>query len=587
MSMLSLQKKNIADKLQDKQHRKEKLLIKKMISILDHQLSRNEMYKGNRNLRKAGVKIKYTEEQILEINRCRKNPIYFINKYCYIVNLDDGLVKFKTRFYQDKLIKLFNKEKRVVVKFPRQSGKTVTTAAYAVWEAIFKKHSQIAILANKAKTAIGILQKVRLIYESLPNWLQSGIITWNKATIDLENGSKIEASATSSSAIRSMSISTLIIDECAFIEPGIWGEFYASVFPTVSSSKKSKIFLISTPKGMNHFYKFWSDSINPKTNSQFKNYEIEWNDVPNRDEKFKKEVIGEFGKEFWDQEFECAFLGSSGTLISGKTLRVLVHKNPIIEKFDNKLKIYELPVKEEPDTKEGKYAVLVDSGEGTGNDYSVAQVFRIDKKPYNQVATYRYNLISIREFPLVIEKIGKLYNNAVVIAENNAVGSAVLNTLVYDSEYDNVFFANVLRKTKEMESVFGIRMTKSSKQYGNSELKTNIEDGYFTLSDFDTIEELTSYIRVGTSYQADKGKHDDTITPLVIFSYFLRNKLWIEDWLDQEREGVNNNKIKAMEEDLLPIGFVCDENGARDISNNGGWETVDDWQDTNNDYTLF
>jgi hypothetical protein len=542
-----------ADKLQIKQFKKDRLYIQKQISVIEHKLAQHEMFKRNPNLKKAGVKIPYSKYQLNEVIKCSQDPVYFINNYCYIVNLDEGLIKFQTRKYQSNLINIFHNNKRIVVKFPRQTGKTVSTAAYAVWQAIFEPIAAIAILANKQMTAVGILQKVRLIYENLPSWMQVGVITWNKGSIELENGSEIKASSTSSSAIRSMSISTLIIDECAFIQPGIWGEFFASVYPTVSSSKKSKIILISTPKGMNHFYKFWTEANNKDSRSDFVPYEIAWDTPPGRDEAFKKSVIAEFSRSYWDQEFECIFLGSSGTLISGNKLRLLTYQSALVEKFDYKFKIYELPIKENKEIgqlKDARYVALVDTGEGAGIDFSVVQVFRIDEKPYKQVAIYKSNMISIREFPLIVEKIGLLYNEALVIAENNTIGESILNDLVYDLEYDFVFY----------QKKFGINMNVKTKSLGNSNLKTNIEDDHFIITDYDTIEELTTYVRKKkiniTTYAAEKNKHDDTVTPLVIFSYFLRNKTWVEDWLDQEREAVSEKAKEAMIEDLLPIGFV-------------------------------
>lgn len=291
------------DKLQKKQYAKDKSFLRKKVSIVDHELQIHEMFKRNPNLKKSGVVTSYTEEQIIEIYKCSQDPIYFINNYCYIINLDVGMCKFNTRDYQKILINKIDDNKRLLVKFPRQSGKTTTIAAYAVWRMIFHSHSQIAILANKNLTAKGILQKIRLMYENIPTWLQVGIIEWNKQTIELENGSKCLAAATSSSAIRSMSINFLIIDEAAFIASGIWDEFYASVFPTVASSKQAKICLISTPCGLNHFYKFWQDSLIGK--GEFKRMEIPWNAIPDRDDEFKKEIVETFDLDYWLQEFEC------------------------------------------------------------------------------------------------------------------------------------------------------------------------------------------------------------------------------------------------------------------------------------------
>ena len=441
---------------------------------------------------------------------------------------------------------------------------TVSTAAYVVWQSIFQPYSAIAILANKAKTAIGILNKVSVMYENLPKWIQIGVKEWNKSSIVLENGSRIEASATSSSAIRSMSISTLIIDECAFIDKGIWYDFFASVYPTVSSSKKAKIVLISTPNGMNHFYKFWNDAYNKK--SDFEPYEIEWNTVPGRNEEFRDKVVAEFGQEYWNQEFACEFLGSAGTLISGTKLKSMVWIDDFEVKLNDKLRIYEQPIKRDDDEhlRDGKYILIFDTGEGVGSDDSTVHVFNVDTKPYNQVAVYRDNNISIRDFPLIVDSIGKMYNDALVIGENNTIGAAVLDDLFYDYEYENIFFSIVSRKKNTSvdevnDEKFGIRMTTQSKKIGCSNLKRNIEDDYFQINDFHTIQEFTCFIKKGDTYKAEEGKHDDLITPLVIFSYFLRRREWVEMWLDQTKEGTREELLKQIESDLLPMGFVCDD----------------------------
>jgi len=558
---------NYGDILQKKVFKAEYEFLKTGKTVLGEKLKPHQYFKKNPNLKRSGLgndSLPVTAEQIIELNICSNDPIYFINKYCYIVNLDDGLIQFKTRDYQDELITRIHKNNRVIVKFPRQSGKTVSTAAYAVWQLIFRPFSAIAILANKAKTAIGILQKVRLLYENLPHWIQIGVKEWNKGSVELENNSRIEASATSSSAIRSMSISTLIIDECAFVEKGIWSDFFASVYPTVSSSKKAKIILISTPNGMNHFYKFWEDAV--KGRSDFVPYEIEWDAIPGRDEQFKSKVVSEFGVEYWNQEFACEFLGSAGTLISGSKLKTLVWDDEYELKLNEKLKIFKHPIKANDDDvlHDSKYVGVFDTGEGVGLDYSTLHILNVDSKPYEQVAVYKDNDISIRDFPIIVDKICKTYNNALIIGENNTIGAAVLDDLFYDLEYENLFFSIVKRrKNNTIDEVnderFGIRMTPASKKIGCSNLKTNIEDDHFKLNDYNTIQELTWFIKQGDTYKAEEGRHDDLITPLVIFSYFLRRREWVEMWLDQSKDTLSGDAIKQIEEDLLPIGFVCDD----------------------------
>lgn len=506
------------------------------------ELTKEQGFMGNRRLRKSEINLGYQPWQIKEIVKCRKDPVYFVNNFCYIVNLDLGLIPFDTYDYQDDLIDLMHKNTRLIVKFPRQSGKTTTTAAYVVWEMIFKPYAAIAILANKEKTARGILAKVRLIYENLPTWIQQGVVEWSKSSVELENGARVEASATSSSAIRSMSISTLVLDECAFVEKGVWDEFFTSVYPTVSSSKFSKIFMISTPHGMNHFYKFWKEALKKLGGNSFAFYEIMWNQVPGRDEEWKKQTISEIGIDRWRQEFECEFLGSAGTLVSGAFMKIMSADTPLETRYDGKFRIYEYPKKDR------MYVQFNDVGEGISADCSTSQIIDVTEMPWHQVATYQDNRVHLIEFPIVIKKIGDFYNHALTVVENNTIGEGVLNDLNYDHEYENIFYFG---------KHFGLKMTKKSKMIGCACLKLNIEDRNLEIVDEETMKELTTFIKKRINYEADKGYHDDLITPLVLFSYFMQNRFWVENWLDQDRH-FNVNKVNNIEQDLLPIGFVSD-----------------------------
>ena len=215
----------------------------------------DDIYLGNPNLKKANTDIEFTQEQILEFVACKEDPVYFAKKYIKIVSLDEGLVPFDLYPFQEKLISNFHEHRFNICKMPRQTGKSTTCVSYLLHYAIFNDSVNIGILANKATTARELLARLATAYENLPKWMQQGILVWNKGNIELENGSKILAASTSASAVRGMSFNILFLDEFAFVPNHVADAFFASVYPTITSGKSTKVIIVSTPHGMNHFYR--------------------------------------------------------------------------------------------------------------------------------------------------------------------------------------------------------------------------------------------------------------------------------------------------------------------------------------------
>jgi len=350
---------------------------------------------------------------------------------------------------------------------------------------------------------------------------------------------------------------------CAFIDNNKWESFWASTYPTISSSKEAKIIMSSTPKGMNHFYKLYTDGENDKNG--FVTCTVLWDRVPGRDEAWKDKTISEIGLQKFQQEFECLFLGSAGTLISGTKLQNLVFTDPEEETFEDKFKIYEYPQEDR------KYVLFADFGEGNSGDYTTNQVIDVTERPWKQVATYRDNELLYREASALLNKIGIYYNNALVIGEANTIGLAILDSLNDDFEYENLFYGDILENNKNVD-YFGIKMTKRSKRIGNSYLKEYIEGDNLALCDFNTIGELSSYIKKKNSYEAEEGKTDDLVTPLVLFSYFMQNKELVEDWLDSTTYNKRDKTLQAIEDNLLPVGFFMDGEGLHNME-----DDEEDW----------
>jgi hypothetical protein len=540
-------------------------------------------YNGNTNLKKKGIEIEWTQDQIQEFVKCAKDPIYFAEKYIKIVHVDHGLIPIRMYDYQKEIVEKFSNNRRTVVVTSRQAGKTTTAVCVILHYVLFNDHKTVALLANKGDAAREILDRIKVAYEALPKWLQQGVIEWNKGSVEFENGCKIIASATSSSAIRGKSISLLYIDETAFVEN--WDEFFASVFPTISSGNTTKILFTSTPNGLNHFYKTCEGAEQGTNGYQF--VKVMWHDVPGRDDKWKQETLSsmDFDYQKFSQEFECEFLGSSGTLVEGNKLKALVHRRPLRE--SNGLFMYQEPEK-------GKsYICVVDVSRGKGLDYSAFQIIDVSKMPYQQVCVFRDNHITPVEYAEIIHRTVKHYNESVVLIEVNDIGEQVSDLLHYDFEYENVLYTESAgRSGKRISSGFGknvdkgIRTTKTVKAVGCSILKLLIEQDQLILNDFDTIQELSTFSRKGTSYEAESGCHDDLVMCLVLFAWVSDQQYFKEMTDINTLRTLRNRTEEEMMEELLPFGFhddgMPDEN-VIDIPVNMGTGDFDDYDTRNFD----
>jgi hypothetical protein len=509
-------------------------------------------YLGNQNLKRQNTEIGYTRDQMLEYARCMKDPIHFLHTYVKIVHIDHGLVPFRTYDYQRDIINLAVDNRYVICKMPRQCGKTTTIAGLMLWYILFQENYSIAILANKLSQSREILGRVQLAYEHLPKWLQQGIVEWNKGNIELENGSKILAGATSSSAIRGTSQNLIYLDEFAFVPNGMQEEFFTSVFPTISSGNTSKVLITSTPNGLNMFYKLWVDSENG--NNDYKRISVHWSDVPGRDEKWKEDTIRNTSEEQFRQEFDCEFLGSSNTLIDGSKLKMLVHMNPV--RNNNSISIYLEPVQDR------LYLVTVDVSRGLGQDFSAFVVFDVTEMPYKVAAVYRNNEVTPLMFPNMVKQMAEAYNNAYVLVESNDIGKQVADILYHELEYEQVFWTakekgGNLQVTAGFgqSSLIGVRTTKSTKRLGCSSLKTLVEQDQLILNDFNILYELFRFSLHGDSYQAEDG-HDDLVMCCVMFAWLIQQPYVKELTNTDLRMTLSQAHEKMLEDDMLPFAMV-------------------------------
>lgn len=514
------------------------------------------MYNGNPNLKSIGETYEWTEEMIFEYDRCREDPIYFIENYCYIVTLDSGLVKFALYEVQKEMIRTIIENRKVIAMQPRQTGKTTVSAALFLWYSLFHENFLLAIMANKGSAAREVLSRYQIMYENLPLWMQQGIKTWNKGDVELENGSKIYTASTSASGIRGKT-AWIYVDEAAIVPNHIADQFFTSVYPVVSSSKTAKIILTSTPLGYNHFWKTWKDAESGKNG--FVTFKINYWDIPGRDEAWAEDQRRTLGDLKFNQEVLCEFLGSSNTLISGDVIAKMVTKDPIFIDTQGTLKIYFEPQQQR------NYVIVVDVSRGVGGDYSAVTVFDVTETPYVMVARYHSNTIAPMLLPDVILKLAKDYNDAYVLVETNDIGRQVSDILYHDLEYENLFVTISENNKTYVTAGFskggemGVRTTKSVKRIGCFSIKNIVEERKLLIHDVDTIFEMSTFIEKGGSFQADEGYHDDLMMTLVLFGWLTTNTYFKDLTNVDIRQRLYNEKMMEIQDTLTPFGFIPDQ----------------------------
>ena len=518
------------------------------------------VYLGNPNLKKANVTQEWTKEEVEEYTRCMKDPIYFIQNYIKIVSLDEGLVPFDLYDFQKEMVGTFHNNRFTICKLPRQSGKSTTIIAYLLHYVLFNPTVNVAILANKAATARDLLGRLQLAYEHLPKWLQQGVMSWNKGSLELENGSKILASSTSASAVRGGSYNIIFLDEFAYVPANVAEQFFSSVYPTISSGKTTKVMIVSTPHGMNMFYKLWVDAEEQR--NEYVPIEVHWSEVPGRDENWKAQTIKNTSESQFNTEFECEFLGSIDTLITPAKLRTLAYRAPVSSNAG-------LDVHEKP--KEGRtYFLSADVSRGTSNDYSAFTVIDVTEMPYKIVAKYRDNEIKPLIFPSKIYDVARAYNQSYVLIEVNDIGEQVANTLQFDLEYDNLCMASMRGRAGQVlgggfsggKAQLGVRTTKAVKKIGCSNLKQMVEDNKIIIEDYEVINELSTFIVKGQSFEADEGCTDDLVACLFTFAWATDQTYFKELTNVDMRQTMMKEQQDALEQDMAPFGFVV--NGLED-----------------------
>ena len=511
-------------------------------------LKQKESYLGNPNVKRDGVLQQWTPDLLQEYKKCMHNPIYFVETYIKVISLDDGMVPFILYPYQRRMFEEFQKNRFNIVLACRQSGKSISACAYLLWYVLFNPEKTVAILANKGATAREMLNRITLMLENIPFFLQPGSKALNKGSLEFSNNSRILAAATSGSSIRGMSVNLLYLDEFAFVERA--AEFYTSTYPVISAGKDTKVIVTSTANGIgNQFHKIWEGSV--QEINEFKNFRVDWWDVPGRDEKWKEQTISNTSQLQFDQEFGNTFFGTGDTLVNADTLLNLRAKPPKRYMEGGLLKIYEEPIKGHD------YIMTVDVSKGRGQDYSTFTLIDISVRPFAQVAVYRNNTISPLLFPNIIYKYAKPYNDAYVVVESNDQGSVVCNGLYHDLEYENMHVESSVKA-----NAIGIEINRKTKRLGCSAIKDILENKRLTINDDSTILEISTFEAKGQSYEASDGNHDDLMMNLVLFGYFVSTQ-YFSDMTDINlKQMMFEQKMQEIENDVVPFGFIDDGSAA-------------------------
>ena len=527
-------------------------------------------YRNDQSIRNEHQKIALTSEHVTEISKCYNDIVYFAETYCYIQTLGEGRQLIKLYDFQRKLLRQFVDDRFSIVLQCRQSGKSTMSAIFILWSSIFNNDYTTGMCSNTGNNAKEIFAKILLMFKLLPHYIKPGVKEFNKTTLRLSNQSVVMSSNTTPDTFRGFSLNLLFVDECAFIHSEKWADFYKSVYPTITAdtTNKSKIIMVSTPNSLNHYYELWVAAKEKR--SLYKHFQVKWYDVPRVDqEKFKRETIANTSLEAWRQEMEIEFLGSAKGLIPPYVLDKLKFKEAIRKGMQDEFQVYyEI-------NPEHQYIATCDVGEGVGKDFSVVTVIDLSTRPFKQVALYRSNTVQLTVFPFVIDTIGKMFNDALVIVENNSIGNGVVLKLWGDIEYDNLYID---------DKGIGLRTNKATKKTGASQLREILENDILEINSFEAIRELSNFVRKGTSYAASPGNTDDISMSLVIFAFFQTTEYFKEsydvEWEDEIYEKQTDNVLSESLEDLdynynYTVPPVLDNGGdIIETQENKGWEVI-------------
>lgn len=471
-------------------------------------------------IKKAHQKHVYTDEEIVDYAKCldpKTGPLYFMRNFFYIQHPVKARMLFQPYSYQEGLVETYIGYRFSINMLPRQTGKTTTAAGYLLWHAMFVPDSTILIAAHKWTGAQEIMQRIRYAYELCPDFIRAGVTSYNKGSIEFDNGSRIVAQATTDNTGRGMSISLLYCDEFAFVRPSVAEEFWTSISPTLATGGKAII--TSTPNSdQDQFALLWKGACNTTDEfgnetelgrNGFKSYTAHWSEHPDRDEKWKQEELSRIGEEKFRREHECEFIIDDETLIDSLVLASLSHSDPI--KKQGQIRWYDNL------HKDSTYLVALDPSLGTGGDYSAIQVF--ETPSMRQVAEWQHNKTPIQKQVAIVSEITKYIaekvgdNNVYYSVENNTLGEAALVTIsdIGEENIKGIFLHEPKRKGQSSNMRKGFNTTLKTKLGACAKFKNLVESGRMNIKSKNLLSEMKTYVASGMTYEAKMGEHDDLV----------------------------------------------------------------------------
>jgi hypothetical protein len=484
-----------------------------------------QFYLGNKSLPTVNATFDYASnpQWVKDIEKCKKNILYFAENFFYIVNLDRGKEQIQLYNYQRKILRSLRDNRFCILLASRQIGKSTLLTIYALWIACFNEDQNILIVANKESTAINIFKRVRLAYEQLPNYLKPGAVEYGKTSMTLGNGSSIGISTTSSDAGRGSSVNCLILDELAFIDNHLVEEFWRSVYPIISSSKKSKIFIASTPNGTdNLFYELYSGALENK--NDWRAERVDWWEVPGRDEEWKEKTIRSLGStEAFEQEFGNVFLQTGESSVNEKLFEEMKAeiREPEFVYEDGKYLLWDTFKQERI------YVAGVDISEGVGVAASVIQILDITNlRNIEQVAIYHDRNISPYNFTAKLFEILQHWGAPLAMIERNNCGAQVVDQLKNTHHYDNIVTYGI---TKNIIHKIGVQAHTNTKYKGVTNMRYWVNElRAVKIRDIQTLIELKNFIRYSNgTWGAKPGadSYDDRVMSLIWSLVILENEL--------------------------------------------------------------
>jgi len=558
--------------------------------------SNKEYYLGNQNLPTDRARFEYTPEMIRNLKKAKKNLLYFAENFFYIVNLDTGRQTITLHRCQKRALRKMRDDRFIILLASRQCGKTTMMTIYALWNACFNDDQKVLIVANKEGTAIEIFQRIRLAYEELPNWLKPGVKEYGKTSMTLANGSRIGISTTTGTAARGQSVNCLILDELAFIDTHLVEPFWKSVYPIISSSKKSKIFIASTPNGTeNLFYNLYNGA--ETGDNGWTPERIDWWEVPGRDEEWKNQTIKTLGSsETFDQEFGNVFLQTGESVIDEELLEILrlTVKKPSHVLEDGHYKLWSTPEDDHI------YSVGVDISEGVGLASSVIQILDItDLTNIIQVGVYAHDKISPYNFTTKLHEILQQWGAPLALIERNNCGAQVVDTLRNKYGYEGI--VTYMPSSKKIDpNRLGVLAHTNTKYKGVVNMRYWMNHlKCVSIQDTATVHELKNFVRYpnGTwRHRAGTDLYDDRVMSLIwglmiletsITSQYLEivkmddnDKPLIVRPLDYGIQAFQRSTISNFSEfsesNIMPIAFggQSDDLGEIEDLHADGWKTL-------------